>query len=395
MAKKPMSAWSCETASTDLAAVSNTTSSTDRPSRRPNSRARSTETPRTSPVAASLAARMGLPRLIEALKRPLGAKALAMESKLLMGRACRSEARCECCAIAGTTPPSGTTFAIGGFPSPAAKQVVIIILPLRQTMPKQSKNFESSPQHALARRRSLVLGIGAAAALGGCALQTAAPARMERMRVKIFPGAQNLALYAGIQQGFFARRGVEVDLQFTPNSVELRNGLAAGTFEVAYAAVDNAVAMREAAGQDVVILTGGDNSMNELFVQPDIASIDQLRGRTLIVDAPNTAYALQAKKILKDRGLQAGDYTVKQVGGTFQRIEAMRADRSNSASTLNPPYSLQAVQSGLRSLGKVRDLLGPYQASGAFAMRPWAEANGDLLERYLAAWIEGTRWSLD
>ncbi|HXD42644.1 MAG TPA: hypothetical protein VN649_18910 [Ramlibacter sp.] len=187
---------------------------------------------------------------------------------------------------------------------------------------------------------------------------------------------------------------MEVDLQFTPNSVELRNGLAAGTFEVAYAAVDNAVAMREAAGQDVVILTGGDNSMNELFVQPDIASIDQLRGRTLIVDAPNTAYALQAKKILKSRGLQAGDYTVKQVGGTFQRVEAMRADRSNSASMLYPPYSLQAAQSGLRSLGKVTDLLGPYQASGAFVMRPWAQANGDLLERYLAAWIEGTRWAL-
>src|SRR6185369_4314899 len=263
-------------------------------------------------------------------------------------------------------------------------------------MPKQSKDVESSPLHALARRRSLVLlGIGAAAALSACALQTAAPARTERLRVKVFPGAQNLALLVGIQQGFFARRGVDVDLQFTQNSVELRSGLAAGAFEVAHAAVDNAVAMRETAGQDVVILTGGDNSMNELFVQPDIGSIDQLRGRTLIVDAPNTAYALQAKKILKDRGLQAGDYTVKQVGGTFQRIEAMRADRSNSASTLNPPYSLQAVQSGLRSLGKVTDLLGPYQASGAFAMRPWAEANGDLLERYLAAWIEGTRWSLD
>jgi ABC-type nitrate/sulfonate/bicarbonate transport system substrate-binding protein len=253
-----------------------------------------------------------------------------------------------------------------------------------------------------ARRRAILLGVAAAAALAGCGTRqpAASPsaggtaANPTRLRVKVFPGAQNLALFAALQQGFFARRGLDVDLQFTQNSVELRNGLAQGAFEIAHASVDNAVAMREA-GSDVVIVCGGDNSMNELFVQGDITSVAQLRGKTLIVDAPNTAYALQAKKILKNGGLQSGDYAVKPVGGTFQRIRAMQADRANTASTLNPPYSLEATQSGLRSLGKVADLLGPYQGSGEFVMRPWAQAHGDALERYLAAWIEGTRWALD
>lgn len=244
------------------------------------------------------------------------------------------------------------------------------------------------------RRRAIVLGAGAAATLGGCATPTAAPPAVARLRVKVFPGAQNLAIFSAIQQGFFARRALDVELQFTQNSTELRDGLARGDFEIAHSAVDNAVAMREA-GHDVVIVSGGDNSMNELFVQPDIAAIEQLRGRTLIVDAPNTAYALQARKILKNRGLQAGDYVVKQVGGTFQRIKAMQDDRGHSASMLNPPFSLQARQSGLRSLGRVSALLGPYQASGAFVMRPWARSNAAVLERYLAAWIEGTRWGLD
>ncbi|MEJ8836361.1 ABC transporter substrate-binding protein [Ramlibacter sp. AN1133] len=244
-------------------------------------------------------------------------------------------------------------------------------------------------------RRRLLIAFGSAAGLGACAQQPAAPEPQARVRVKVFPGAQNLGLFAAAQQGFFARRNLDVDLQFTQNSVELRNGLASGAFEIAHAAVDNAVAMRDPGGQDVVILSGGDNSMNELFVQPEITAISQLRGKTLIVDAPNTAYALQAKKILKDRGLASGDYTLKEVGGTFQRIRAMQQDKSNTASMLNPPFSLQALASGLRSLGKVSDLLGPYQASGAFAMRPWAQANSGVVERYLAAWIEGTRWGLN
>jgi ABC-type nitrate/sulfonate/bicarbonate transport system substrate-binding protein len=243
------------------------------------------------------------------------------------------------------------------------------------------------------RRRSFVLAAGAAATLAACASRPATPPTPASLRVKLFPGAQNLALFAAVQQGYFARRGLDVHLLFTQNSVELRDDLAKGAVEIVHTAVDNAVAMAEA-GHDIVIVSGGDNSMNELFVQPEITAIEQLRGKTLIVDAPNTAYALQAKKILKNKGLPPGSYALKEVGGTFQRIKAMQADHANTASMLNPPFSLQARQGGLRSLGRVSDLLGPYQASGAFVMRSWARSHGEVLQRYLASWIEGTRWAL-
>ncbi len=101
-------------------------------------------------------------------------------------------------------------------------------------------------------------------------------------------------------------------MQFTQNSQALRSGLAAGDFDIAHAAVDNAVAMRESTGAA------------------------QLRGQTPIVDAPNTAYALQAKQVLLDAG--------------------RKADRSNTVSTLNPPFSFQARDAGLRSLGRNVDL---------------------------------------
>ncbi|HTJ98977.1 MAG TPA: ABC transporter substrate-binding protein [Bordetella sp.] len=246
-------------------------------------------------------------------------------------------------------------------------------------------------------RRRTLLGAMAAVPLGLAAC--ASPARKVAsqpvpLRVKVFPGAQNLAHFAALQQGFYLRQGIQVDLRFTQNSVELRDDLANGTVDLVHTAVDNAVAMRVTGGHDVVILCGGDNSMNELFVQSSVTTIEALRGQTLIVDAPNTAYALQAKKILKTHGLRDGDYKLRQVGGTFQRVKAMQEDRSATASMLNPPFSLQATQSGLRSMGRVADLLGPYQATSAFAMRTWVDANGDVLTRYLAGYIQGVRWAL-
>ena len=98
----------------------------------------------------------------------------------------------------------------------------------------------------------------------------------------------------------------------------LRNGLAKGDHQIAHAAVDNAVAMVELAKADVAIVTGGDNGFNHVFVQPEINAYADLRGKTVVVDAPNTAFALLLYKALKDAGLNNGDYTVKPVGARLR-----------------------------------------------------------------------------
>jgi ABC-type nitrate/sulfonate/bicarbonate transport system substrate-binding protein len=118
-----------------------------------------------------------------------------------------------------------------------------------------------------------------------------------------------------------------------------------------------------------------------------------MRGKALVTDAPDTAYALQAKKILLGSGLKDGsDYTVKSIGRGELRLKALAENQDYAATILNLPYSIQAREIGLVSLGNTTDMLGPYQAGGAFVMRRWARANAATLERYLAAYIESLRW---
>jgi ABC-type nitrate/sulfonate/bicarbonate transport system substrate-binding protein len=233
----------------------------------------------------------------------------------------------------------------------------------------------------------------AAAAAAAAVCSAALAGDPGTVRVNAFPNAKSLPLHAGIAQGIFAKHGVALELSFTENSTVQREGLAAGRFDVVHAAVDNAVAMVEAAKQDVVILSGGDNGMNEFFAQAGIGSFADLRGRTLVVDAPNTAYAIQAKKILLEHGLKEGaDYKVAPVGRGELRLKAMEENKDYAAAILNLPFTIQAEQLGMKSLGNTVDLLGPYQAGGAFALRSWVTANGGLLERYLAGYLESLRW---
>ncbi len=248
-------------------------------------------------------------------------------------------------------------------------------------------------------RRARV-GLASLAAVAGAILAGVAPAARQApasqpVRVIAFGGVSTIPLLVGEAHGIFARHGLQVVTEFTPNSQLLRDGLGTARYDVAHAAVDNAVAMVETAGRDVVIVLGADDSMNELMVQPEIESAAALRGKTVIVDAPDTAYALQLRKILLAEGLRPGtDYTLKAVGGTPQRLQAMLQDKADAASMLNPPFSIQARRAGLRSLGSASVLVGPYAGIGAFVRRDWARDHRDLLVRYLAAYVDGLRWFL-
>jgi ABC-type nitrate/sulfonate/bicarbonate transport system substrate-binding protein len=237
-------------------------------------------------------------------------------------------------------------------------------------------------------RRTMMAG-AAAAAVGARPVSA-----QTRLKVIVFAGMSNLAQFSAESQGFYKKRGLQVELINTPTSDELRNGLAEGRYDIAHAAVDNAVAQVEA-GTDLFIFMGGNTGNNSLFVQPEIKSYDDLRGKAVVVDSPKTAFAVLLYKMLDVKGIKRGEYEVRGLGATRLRFQAMLKDKSNAAGILSPPLMIAAEDAGLKNMGAVTDVIGAYQSEGGFAMRSWAKANGDTLVRYIQANIEGIRWALD
>jgi ABC-type nitrate/sulfonate/bicarbonate transport system substrate-binding protein len=217
----------------------------------------------------------------------------------------------------------------------------------------------------------------------------------DKLRVIVFPGLSNLAQFAAESQGFYKKRNLAVELINTPNSTELRTGLAQGKYDIAHGGVDNAVAQVENDKTDLFIFMGGNSGLNSLFVQPEIKSYEQLRGTTMAVDAPNTAFALLLYKMLDVKGIKRSDYKVEPVGATHLRLAAMLKDKTYSAAMLSPPGSIQAAKEGLRDLGSAVSVVGPYQSDGGWVLRSWGKTNADALTRYIQANIEGIRWALD
>jgi ABC-type nitrate/sulfonate/bicarbonate transport system substrate-binding protein len=234
-------------------------------------------------------------------------------------------------------------------------------------------------------------------ALFGLAVATSSMGKAEetRLRVNIFPSPQNLPLYVAQERGFFAKRGLSIEIQVTPNSQAQREGLVKGNFEIAQSGVDNALALVDVAKADVVIVSGGSTGLNELIVRPEIKSYADIRGKTVVVDAPNTAFALILYKMLELHGVNKGEYAIHPAGACSFRLDAMRADTQRVAAMMNPPCSTIAKRDGFPSLGMGTDVIGPYLADGHWTLRAWARANADTLVKYLQTIVEGYRWGIE
>lgn len=216
--------------------------------------------------------------------------------------------------------------------------------------------------------------------------------------VNVFPGGFNWGLYVAIDRGLFARHGLDVSIEGTPNSVAQMTGLAEGRFEIAMTAVDNIVAYVEGQGEapigaqpEFFAFMGSDSGFLSLVSRPEIARVSDFSGSTLSVDAMTTGYAFVLLEILRRNGLEQGAYNVRRVGGMVQRFNSLR-DRNEDGTMLSAPYNLLAKDHGLTELVKATAVLGPYQGNVAAARRAWAAGNEAQVIGFIRAYREAIAW---
>jgi ABC-type nitrate/sulfonate/bicarbonate transport system substrate-binding protein len=218
--------------------------------------------------------------------------------------------------------------------------------------------------------------------------------------VNVFPGGFNWPIYVGQDKGLFERHGIAVEVQGTPDSVTQMTDFSLGHFDIAMTAVDNIVAYVEGQGQapigpqpEFFAFMGVDTGFLSLVASPEIRGIQDLRGKTVSVDALTTGYAFVLYDILRRNGLEPdkGDYQLVGAGGMAQRWNGLREGR-HQATLLSAPYNLIARNAGFSQLVRGTDVIGPYQGNVAAARRPWAANNRDKIVGYIRAYRDSVAW---
>ncbi|MEO8755054.1 MAG: ABC transporter substrate-binding protein [Casimicrobiaceae bacterium] len=241
------------------------------------------------------------------------------------------------------------------------------------------------------------------AIVAGCvfAAHALAQAPATPVRVITFPGGANLPLWVAEDKGFFAREGLAVKVSPTPNSVVLVQSLMQGDQDIALSAFDNIVAYQEGQGEvalaappDFFAFMALSHGTVRLGAAADIATIADLKGRTLGVDAVATGYSLVLMKLLAQGGLKEGDYKLESIGGTAARSRALM-DGKTPATILTTPLELAPEARGFRRLANVIDVIGPYQTIVGMARRSWAASHREALVGFTRATVTALDWVLD
>src|ERR1700742_1214432 len=222
--------------------------------------------------------------------------------------------------------------------------------------------------------------------------------KLSELKVNVFPGGFNWGLYVGIEKGFFAEQGLQIQILGTPNSVTQMTEFAEGKFDIAMTAVDNIVAYREGQGEapigpqpEFFAFMGSDSGFLRLVSSPDISTIADLAGKVLSVDALTTGYAFVLYEILRRNGMDRNAYELQRRGGMIQRMNSL-LEGNESATQLSAPYNLIAKGRGQRQLVTATSILGAYQGNVAAARRSWAEKNGDKIVAFIRAYHASIGW---
>lgn len=217
----------------------------------------------------------------------------------------------------------------------------------------------------------------------------------ENIRLAVISeGTSSWPLFVAEAQGFFKRAGVRVDMTVTGSSVRQLEQLSAGGYDIGFQQSDHVVRAVEGGGDLFAFMAFAHAPELSLVVAPQIATFEDLRGGTIVVDGARTGYALLLRKLLADHGLFEKDYRMQEFGGSQERQDAMRGG-GGIATLLNPPFDRQLFADGFGTLGSTWDFFPTYPGPVGASRRAWAAAHPNALTGFIRAMHDAFAWLKD
>ncbi len=218
--------------------------------------------------------------------------------------------------------------------------------------------------------------------------------------IKIGLFNKDAAIIAADAKGFLKAENIRVEINSVTDSPTLLRNLISGKYDLILNNADNVIAWAEGQGEDpqpndfVIFLGGTQGCSQKLVAAPGINDLKAFKGTILAADATTTGYAIVGAYILKKHGLELNrDYSFKSFGNTEARANAM--SRGEAAGAMMNMADEEIQKRGFKVLARSEDYVEHYARGLGAARRVWANANEELLVRFIRAMIRATDWVMD
>src|SRR5437667_2776070 len=177
-------------------------------------------------------------------------------------------------------------------------------------------------------------------------------------------------LFLALDQGIFARHGLDVDLQLIPGSTGM-SALLSGQVQIAQIGGSEIVSA-EASGSDLVMSGNLGSVLPYVFiVTPDIKTMDDLRGKNVGISSVGGSADIATRLSMHHFGLDPDkDITILAMGSLQNRTAGLQ-NGAIQAAPANPPDSLVLQRQGFHALFNIAELGFPAASATIVAQRSW------------------------
>lgn len=221
------------------------------------------------------------------------------------------------------------------------------------------------------------------------AVQAAEPLR--KFRIAIPSIVIDFApLWIAREKGIFKEEKLDVEITFIQGNIRGVQSLIAGEVQAGIAGSAGPISAK-AAGEDVVIVGVPMNRLDYTFVsrQPIKRGAD-LQGKKIGIGSVGGSDEVATRIALEQLGVDPNSVTRIQVGGSAERLAALRAGSVDAANVGGATFIV-----GGAGLHKVLDLLElgvEFPFTAIFTTRKYAAANRDAVLGMLRSYMRGVRF---
>jgi NitT/TauT family transport system substrate-binding protein len=206
------------------------------------------------------------------------------------------------------------------------------------------------------------------------------------------PNSGGWPFYIAIEKGFFADAGVALDIIYVPTAPGLVQQLASGSLDIVgtIGVVEPIHAIEKGAPVALLRLVGA-VSPYEMMAKPSIASIKDLKGKTVMIGGLVDINRIYLERMMKANGLADGDYDIVVAGSTGARFAALKSGAVD-ATMLAPPFGFYAEAQGFHAIGMILDYAKDLPFSGADVSLAYAAKNRDAVIGFRTAIGRAIAW---
>jgi NitT/TauT family transport system substrate-binding protein len=204
---------------------------------------------------------------------------------------------------------------------------------------------------------------------------------------------ERFPLYWGIDQGFFAKQGIDLEIWYSYGGPELARAVNAGSIHIGEMGLPPFVtAYRQGMAARIIGSSVIQQLDHYLAARPDIDSVDGLAGCRIGILSAGSCDDYFIRKMLSAHDIDpASDVELMPLGEDYGKLDLFVDKRVDAAFVVEPQLARGEHEGLLRVIDRVADYYPHYQWGLILVSDEWLKHQKDLLARLMHAFRQACR----